>query len=146
MRFPALVALPVLLLAIAAPVFAQEEEVVAQIESIHGDYEGFSELYAGIQDAFLFGDPAGIAEWGAYPFEVAANGELYDIFAPEDLVGNFDALVMPETVEALSSQDFADLIVTSEGVGFADGALWVSRICTDDSCDDAYWGITRINN
>ncbi len=147
MRSFALAALPLVFVALAFPAFGQSEEaVVASIENIHGDYEGFSELYATMQDAFLFGDPTTIADLGIYPFEVEANGELYDIFEPEDLVTNFDTLVTEDTVAALGSQDFADLIVTSEGVGFADGALWVTRVCTDDSCAEAYWGITRINN
>ena len=124
-----------------------EEEVFAQIETVQGDAEGFGEAFSALQDAFLLGDPPkGIAELAAYPFEIAVNGELYDIFTPEDLIDNFDALLTEETLDALASQDLADLIVTSEGVGFADGALWMANICTDESCDHTYWAITRINN
>lgn len=131
----------------ATPAFAQSEEAVMEsIENIHGDAEGFGEAFGLLQDAFLFGDPTTIADLGIYPFEVSANGELYDIFEPADLIDNFDSLLTQETIEQLSSQDYADLIVTSEGVGFGDGVLWMSRVCTDDSCDEAYWGIVRINN
>ena len=130
----------------ALPGYAQsEEDVMAQIEAIHGDSVGFGEAFGLLQDAFLFGDPTTIADLGAYPFEVAANGELYDIFEPQDLIDNFDTLLTQDTIDALSSQDFDDLIVTSEGVGFGNGVLWMSNICTDDSCAETYWGIIRIN-
>ncbi|WP_332701391.1 hypothetical protein [Devosia sp.] len=132
---------------LASPAFAQsEEDVMSQIETLHGKSVEFGEAFGLLQDAFLFGDPTTIADLGAYPFEVAANGELYDIFGPEDLVDNFDVLLTQDTIDALSSQDFADLIVNSDGVGFGDGVLWMSLVCVDDSCSDSYWGIIRINN
>ncbi len=132
---------------LAAPAFAQsEEQVMAQIESIHGDAEGFGEAFGLLQDAFLFGDPTTIADLGLYPMMVNANGETYDILEAQDLIDNFDALLTSETQAALASQDFADLIVTSEGVGFADGALWMTNVCLDDDCAETQWGILSINN
>ena len=132
---------------LAAPAFAQsEEQVMAQIESIHGDAEGFGEAFGLLQDAFLFGDPTTIADLGLYPMTVNANGETYDILEAQDLIDNFDALLTSETQAALASQDFADLIVTSEGVGFADGALWMTNVCLDDDCAETQWGILSINN
>lgn len=132
---------------LAVPASAQsEEDVIARIESIHGDFEGFSEAFALMQDAFLFGDPTTIADLGEYPLTVSANGEVYDILEPQDLVDNFDTLLTQQTIQGLSSQDFDDLIVTSDGVGFANGALWMTNICTDDSCSETYWAIIAINN
>lgn len=146
MRLTVLAAAFVLTLA-TVPAFAQsEEDVMAQIENIHGDSVGFGEAFGRLQDAFLFGDPTTIADLGAYPLTVNANGEVYDILEPQDLVDNFDALLTQETQDALGSQDFADLIVTSEGVGFANGALWMSNICYDDGCNKTAWAIISINN
>ena len=146
MRLTVFAAAFVLTLA-TVPAFAQsEEDVMAQIENIHGDLVGFGEAFGRLQDAFLFGDPTTIADLGAYPLTVNANGEVYDILEPQDLVDNFDALLTQETQDALGSQDFADLIVTSEGVGFANGALWMSNICYDDACNKTAWAIISINN
>ena len=75
-----------------------------------------------------------------------ANGELYDILEPQDLVDNYDYLLLQETKDALASQDFADLIVTGDGVGFANGALWMANVCLDDGCSETAWGIIRITN
>lgn len=134
-------------LALTAPVLAQsEEDVMTRIENIHGDSVGFGEAFGLMQDAFLFGDPITIADLAEYPLTISANGEVYDILEPQDLVDNFDTLLTQETIDGLSSQDFDDLIVTSEGVGFANGALWMTNICTDDSCAETYWAIIAINN
>jgi hypothetical protein len=146
MRLTALAAAFALTL-IAVPAFAQsEEDIMAQIENIHGDSMGFGEAFSILQDSFLFDDPAAFAELGLYPLTVNANGEVYDILEPQDLVDNFDSLLTPETQSALGGQDFDDLIVTSEGVGFANGALWMSNICYDDSCSQTFWAIISINN
>lgn len=141
------VAAAITLTVLALPAFAQsEEDIMAQIETIHGDSVGFGETFALMQDAFLFGDPTTIADLGEYPLTVSANGEVYDISEPQDLVDNFDSLLTQATIQGLSSQDFDDLIVTSEGVGFANGALWMTNICTDNSCGETYWAIISINN
>ncbi len=132
---------------LATPAFAQsEEDVLDRIETLHGESVAFGESFGLLQDAFLFGDPATFADLAFYPLEVSANGEVYDVLEPQDLVDNFDALLTAETREALASQDFDDLIVTSDGVGFADGAVWMSLVCLDDACSEAEWGIIAINN
>ncbi|HEV7291489.1 MAG TPA: hypothetical protein VGN79_04135 [Devosia sp.] len=147
MRVTAFFASLAILPFLATATFAQSEEAVfEQIEELHGMAEEFGEAFGQLQDAFLFEDPESFASLAAYPLEVAANGELYDILEPEDLVENFDYLMTDETQAAIGGQDFADLIVTSEGVGFADGALWMTLICSDDSCEDAEWAIIRITN
>lgn len=135
------------LLAFSTQAFAQsEEDVMNQIEALHGQSIEFGEAFAALQDAFLFDNPAALADLGSYPFEVEANGEVYDILEPDDFIDNIDALLTSETIDALASQDYADLIVTSDGVGFGNGALWMSLVCLDDACSEATWGIIRINN
>jgi hypothetical protein len=147
MRLSLFAAAALACVAFATPVLAQsEEDVMAQIEDLHGMSTEFGEAFAQLQDSFLFGDPSGMANLGAYPLPVQANGEAYDLLDPQDLVDNFDALLTPETQSALGGQDFDDLIVTSDGVGFANGALWMNLLCEDDSCNNAYWAITSINN
>ena len=147
MRLNRLAAIAVAFLAFVAPVLAQSEEaVMEQIDTLHGMSEEFGEAFGQLQDSFLFGDPSGLASLGEYPLAVQANGEAYDLLEAQDLVDNFEALLTEETRAALAGQDFADLIVTSDGVGFANGALWMNLICEDDSCNRAHWAITSINN
>ena len=147
MRLLHAAAFAALALSMTAPALAQsEEDVHAALVTIFGadEAENFNSIYETL--VFNIGDAELISEMGSYPFEVAANGELYDILEPADFVDNFDALVMPETIEAVAGTDYADLIVTDEGVGFGNGAVWVNLVCLDDACSAANWGITRINN
>lgn len=139
-------AAPALLaLALFTPAMASEEEVYANIEAIHGDADGFFELFAGIQDATM-SNPTDITGYAFYPLTINANGETYDILEEQDFIANFDSLILPETLEAIGSQDVDDLIVTSEGVGLANGAMWITNACLDDSCSETQWGILAINN
>jgi len=141
------VAAAAIALAFTAPALAQsEEEVSASIETIHGDSEGFFELYAALQDAILLEDPTAIADHAFYPLRINTDGESQEVPDAEALVDDFHNLIWPETLEALGTQDVADLIVTSEGVGIGNGAIWLTNICLDDSCAETQWGILSINN
>ncbi|KKB80465.1 hypothetical protein VW35_06535 [Devosia soli] len=132
-------------LALLLPAAASEEEIYANIENIHGDADGFFEVFSGVQDAAMF-NPVDIAGYGLYPMTVNANGETYDILEQQDFVDNFDSLMLQETIDAIAGQDVDDLIVTSEGVGLANGAMWITNICLDDACNNTQWGILSINN
>jgi len=132
-------------LALILPAAASEEEVYANIENIHGNADGFFEVFGGVQDAAMF-NPVDIAGYGLYPMTVNANGETYDILDQQDFVDNFDSLMLQETIDAIANQDVDDLIVTSEGVGIANGAMWITNICLDDACNETQWGILSINN
>ena len=146
LRLASLTLALVAVLAAAPAAFAQsEEDVQASIENIHGDSEGFFGLLSLLQDAVMFGDPTTIAAHVAYPITIAANGESYDVASEQDMLDNFDTLTT-NAQEAIRTQDVADLIVTSEGVGFGDGKVWVSNICDDDACAQTHWGIIAIND
>ncbi|WP_108398763.1 hypothetical protein [Devosia submarina] len=147
MRLSSLALVALAPIALATPVWAQsEEDILAKIEELHGLSEEFGEAFGQLQDAFLFDDPSGLASLGEYPLPVEANGEAYDLLEAQDLIDNFNALLTAETQAALASQDFDDLIVTSDGVGLADGAVWMNVVCADDACESGYWAITSINN
>ena len=144
---PLLLALAAFGLSAASPAVAQsEEEIYANIEALHGDADGFFEVFSLIQEAMQFGDPVTIAANAAYPLTVQANGEVYDLFSEADFVDNYDSLVMVETQSAIANLDVDELIVTGDGVGLAGGAMWLTNICRDDSCNETYWAIIAINN
>ncbi|KQN69972.1 hypothetical protein DevBK_02645 [Devosia sp. BK] len=138
-------AIAALALLIASPAFASEEQVYADIENIHGNADGFFELFSDVQQASTY-NPVDFAAFAIYPLTINANGETYDILSQQDFEDNFDTLVTQETIDGVASQDVDDLIVTSEGVGLANGAMWITNVCLDDSCADTQWGIFSINN
>ncbi|WP_375452612.1 hypothetical protein [uncultured Devosia sp.] len=136
------------LLALACPAAAQmsPEAMTDRIEQVIGFSAEFGTAFDEITAAMRDGDIDTVAAYGAYPFEVAANGELYDMFEANDLADNWDALLLPQTIAAIGAQDYGDLIVSSDGIGFAAGAMWMNFVCADDTCDSGDWLITRINN
>lgn len=132
---------------LVVPAFAGEDPAILdEIEAIHGDSAGFVAIFDELHEVFYSGDPSGFAALAYYPLTVNANGETYDILSADDFVANVDSLLMVETREALADQAMSDLIVTSEGVGFANGAVWMSNVCLDDACSETAWGIISINN
>ena len=146
LRLASCLALAVTLVATPLAFAQSEEDVMASIENIQGDAEGFFEVFSGLQDAMLFDNPAAIADYVLLPISIDANGETYDIDNKQDLVDNLDTLIQDAPREAIRTQDVADLIVSSDGVGFADGAVWVANTCLDDACTKTKWGIIAINN
>lgn len=137
----------VLLLGAALPATAQsEEDIHAGIEAIHGNADGFFEVFSLLQDAVMFGDPVTFGQYAFFPLTVNANGETYDVLEAQDLLDNFDMLVSADTLQAVLNQDVADLIVTDEGVGIGNGAVWITNVCLDDDCAQTQWGIIAINN
>lgn len=136
------------LLAVTPAAAQGQAEVYAALETIYGSEQAdlFDDYFEVVVRGFAERDLDLLASLGSYPFEVAANGELYDMFQPGDFSTNFDTLLLPETIAAIADQAYADLIVTDEGVGFANGALWLGNVCDDETCSSANWLIIRISN
>jgi hypothetical protein len=122
------------------------DEVRGRIEQLHGNADGFDEAFKLVTEAMKFGDPVTVSDLGNYPLTVNANGETYDILSAKDMLDNYDSLVMQETQNAVSEQQYRDLIVNSDGVGFANGALWMAGICDTGDCSQTHWAIISINN
>lgn len=134
-------------LLVPLPALAQSaENVLGQIESLHGDADGFSAAFDRLQQAMTDGDAAAVADLGSYPLTVRANGEVYDILEAQDLIDNFDSLVMPDTQALVAEQDIRDLMVNSDGVMVGAGEVWLSAVCDDNACNSARWRIIAINN
>lgn len=134
-------------LLVPLPALAQSAgDVLGQIESLHGDADGFSAAFDQLQQAMADGDAAAVAALGSYPLTVRANGEVYDVLEAQDLIDNFDSLIAPETQARVANQDVGDLMVNSEGVMVGAGELWLSAVCADNACKNARWRIITINN
>ncbi len=146
-RFAAVALLSSMTAFAALPALAQSsEEVYARIEELHGNAQGFDETFRTIVEAMKYGDPVTISDLGEYPLTVNANGETYDILSSKDMQDNYATLVMQETQNAVSKQQYGDLIVNSDGVGLANGALWMAGICDSADCSETHWAIISINN
>ena len=116
------------------------------IEDMHGDADGFDAAFEIVTEAFRFGDPTTIADLGSYPMQAFARNEAYDLLEQANLLDNFDDLLQPETQERIAAQDYSDLLVTADGVMFADGAMWMANVCLDETCSETTWAIITLND
>ncbi len=143
----ALIASTVTLIAMIQPALAQDDQPVwNNIENIHGDADGLFDLLEILQDAVVAGDAETIAQAAFYPLAVNDADGNYDIVNEQDFIDSFDTAFTAETQQALLDQTSGDLIVTSEGVGVGNGAIWLTNVCLDDACTETQWGILSINN
>ncbi|WEZ83147.1 hypothetical protein P6U16_20075 [Rhizobium sp. 32-5/1] len=145
-RIAIIVLSAVMVLAPLTTLAQSSDEVRGRIEQLHGNADGFDEAFKLVTEAMKFGDPVTISDLSNYPLTVNANGETYDILSAKDMRDNYDSLVMQETQNAVSEQRYDDLIVNSDGVGLANGALWMAGICDNSDCSQSHWAIISINN
>jgi hypothetical protein len=122
-----------------------DDEVSAQIESMHGNLQSFNEAFEKLTQAMANNDAEAIAQLSDYPLLVHANGETYDVQSGADVIDNFDTLVSQETRSIVANQAYGQLFVNGDGVMFGDGALWMHNACEDDGCNQSHWAITSIN-
>jgi hypothetical protein len=144
--FAAATVLASLVLATAPAHAASDQQVLKRIEQLHGHSDGFEDPFFTLRDAMQRGDARDIADLGEYPLTVNANGETYEIQSADDFVENFQTLVTPQTRRAVAREKLGNVLVNSDGVGLANGAVWLSAICQDNACNNTYWAIISINN
>lgn len=125
---------------------ASDEEIFAQIEALHGNAGSLDPKLMALRAALTNDDAAALAALADYPLRVNANGESYDILSADDLIENYDALITQETKDAVAAMEYGDLVVTSEGVGLADGAVWMGYFCNNTACARSHWALMAINN
>src|SRR5690348_9643200 len=96
MHFARLALSATALMLFAASVFAQmsPEDMTVQIERVHGKSAEFATAFDEVTAAMRDGDAETVASYGAYPLEVAANGEVYDILEEGDFTSNWNALLL----------------------------------------------------
>lgn len=144
--FTAAIVLASSILVVSPADAASDQQVLKRIEQLHGHSDGFEDPFFTLTDAMKRGDARDIADLGEYPLTVNANGESYEIQSADDFVENFEKLVTPETRRAVAREKLGNVLVNSDGVGLANGAVWLSAICRDNSCNDTYWAMISINN
>lgn len=130
------VVLAVLLMVLpGSPAAAQSADAVnANIELVLGDHTLYEEAFMAIQSAVAENDADAVAEWVAYPFAAAFDGEAFSIEGPEGFVEHYDRIITEEVRETVTGQNYEDLFVNAEGVMFGNGQMWLNGICKDDSC------------
>ncbi|KAG1477546.1 hypothetical protein G6F54_014071 [Rhizopus delemar] len=56
------------------------------------------------------------------------------ITAPGEFQRNYEKIITPAVVKAMSGQDFGKVFVNQQGVMIGDGQVWLTGECLDKAC------------
>jgi hypothetical protein len=99
-----------------------------------GDHAKYRAVILSFQKAVVAHDSAAVVELVSYPISVSANARKKIIPNAKAFIANYDAIMTPDIVSAVTKQKYEDLFVNSHGVMFGNGQVWVDGVCKDNSC------------
>jgi hypothetical protein len=136
----------VIFAALSLPASAKSvKDVNAQIDNVLGDHEGFAGAFKVLQANIA--DGARMAMEYTYPMTVVVDGKDVVFATQDDFVAGYNAIVTPAVVAVVRKQDYKNVTVTSKGIMFGSGQLWVNAYCLDgEACEDVSWDISAINH
>ena len=136
MRPVVLFAAVVLSLALTpAAALAQSEEAVnTSIDTVLGDHAPYQKTIEALQQGVKNHDAKAVAALVSYPIEIRVKGAEKTIKSADQFVADYDAIMIPQIVDAVTGQSYADLFVNYQGVMFGNGQVWVNGICKDKAC------------
>ena len=124
---------------------ASAADVNAKIDSVLSDHEGFAKAFKILQANI--DDGTEMAKEYEYPLTVVVDGKEVAFATQEDFVAGYDAMITPAIVATVKKQKYKDLTVSSQGVMFGSGQLWVNEFCLDgEDCQDSSWDISAVNH
>ena len=124
------------------------QDIHDKIENLLGNAGDFDTIFTQMKKVFKAGnidDMMEIADTVEYPLPV--NGGEGDIVINnrDEFIDQFDD-IFPENVKSvIANQRYDKLGISSDGIMFGNGELWMNAICRDNACTDSYWAVTAIN-
>ncbi len=103
----------------------------ARIESLLGDAAQFEKVFNAFKTAVVGGDRAAVVEEVRFPLNISGGKK---ISGPGEFQRNYEKIITPEVVKAVSEQDFGKVFVNQQGVMIGSGQVWLSGQCLDQAC------------
>ncbi|HGM5877793.1 TPA: hypothetical protein ACKP4S_002301 [Stenotrophomonas maltophilia] len=110
---------------------ATTEDARARIETLLGDAAQYEKVFNAFKTAVVGGDRAAVVEEVRFPLNIA-NGRK--ITGPGEFQRNYEKIITPAVVKAVSEQDFGKVFVNQQGVMIGDGQVWLNGQCLDQAC------------
>lgn len=117
--------------AATAPADAPAEDARARIESVLGDAAQYEKVFNAFKTAVVGGDRAAVVEEVRFPLNIADGKK---ITGPGEFQRNYETIITPAVVKAVSEQDFGKVFVNQQGVMVGDGQVWLTGECLDKAC------------
>ncbi|WP_414493555.1 hypothetical protein [Stenotrophomonas maltophilia] len=119
----------------AAPVApsadAPAEDARARIETLLGDAAQYEKVFNAFRTAVVGGDRAAVVEEVRFPLNIADGKK---VTGPGEFQRNYEKIITPAVVKAVSEQDFGKVFVNQQGVMIGDGQVWLNGTCLDKAC------------
>jgi len=115
----------------AAPAAAEEGDARARIENVLGDAAQYEKVFNAFKIAVVGGDRAAVVEEVRFPLNIAGGKK---ITGPGEFQRNYEKIITPAVVKAMSGQDFGKVFVNQQGVMIGDGQVWLTGECLDKAC------------
>ena len=110
---------------------APAEDARARIESLLGDAAQFEKVFNAFKAAVVGGDRAAVVEEVRFPLNVGGGKK---ITGPGEFQRNYEKIITPAVVKAVSEQDFGKVFVNQQGVMIGSGQVWLNGQCLDQAC------------
>lgn len=114
-----------------APAAAEEGDARARIDSVLGDAAQYEKVFNAFKTAVVGGDRAAVVEEVRFPLNIAGGKK---ISGPGEFQRNYEKIITPAVVKAMSGQDFGKVFVNQQGVMIGDGQVWLTGECLDKAC------------
>ncbi|HGM6730815.1 TPA: hypothetical protein ACKQBZ_001901 [Stenotrophomonas maltophilia] len=113
------------------PAAAEEGDARARIDSVLGDAAQYEKVFNAFKTAVVGGDRAAVVEEVRFPLNIAGGKK---ISGPGEFQRNYEKIITPAVVKAMSGQDFGKVFVNQQGVMIGDGQVWLTGECLDKAC------------
>ncbi|WP_242899507.1 hypothetical protein [Stenotrophomonas maltophilia] len=110
---------------------APAEDARARIETLLGDAAQFEKVFNAFKAAVIGGDRAAVVEEVRFPLNVGGGRK---ITGPGEFQRNYEKIITPAVVKAVSEQDFGKVFVNQQGVMIGSGQVWLNGQCLDQAC------------
>ncbi|ENE1253208.1 hypothetical protein ABM187_003418 [Stenotrophomonas maltophilia] len=110
---------------------APAEDARARIETLLGDAAQYEKVFNAFRTAVVGGDRAAVVEEVRFPLNIADGKK---ITGPGEFQRNYEKIITPAVVKAVSEQDFGKVFVNQQGVMIGDGQVWLNGQCLDQAC------------
>lgn len=110
---------------------APAKDARARIETLLGDAAQFEKVFNAFKAAVVGGDRAAVVEEVRFPLNVGGGKK---ITGPGEFQRNYEKIITPAVVKAVSEQDFGKVFVNQQGVMIGSGQVWLNGQCLDQAC------------
>lgn len=113
------------------PAPAAADDARARIETLLGDAAQYEKVFTAFKTAVVGGDRAAVVEEVRFPLNISGGRK---ITGPGEFQRNYEKIITPAVVKAVSAQDFGTVFVNQQGVMIGDGQVWLTGECLDKAC------------